>query len=64
MGEGMMKIKSLALAVCVAALAFLADATQDVPELLVLSSGERIATSEQWERIRRPEIVRTLLEQE
>ena len=37
---------------------------KDVPELLVSASGERIATREQWESIRRPEIVKTLLEQE
>ena len=37
---------------------------KDVPELLVSGSGERIATSEQWERLRRPEIAQTLLEQE
>ena len=34
------------------------------PELMVSASGERITTREQWERVRRPEIVRTLLEQE
>ena len=37
---------------------------QNVPELLVSSAGERIVTSEQWERVRRPEIVKTLQEQE
>ena len=37
---------------------------KDVPELLVSTAGERIATREQWERVRRPEIVRMLLEQE
>ena len=37
---------------------------KDVPELLVSAAGERIVTREQWERIRRPEIVKTLLEQE
>ena len=36
---------------------------QNVPELLVSSAGERIVTSEQWERVRRPEIVKTLQEQ-
>ena len=37
---------------------------KDVPELLVSAAGERIVTREQWESIRRPEIVKTLLEQE
>ena len=37
---------------------------KDVPELMVSASGERITTREQWERVRRPEIARTLLEQE
>ena len=35
-----------------------------VPELLVSSSGEAITTREQWERVRRPEIAKTLLAQE
>ena len=37
---------------------------KNVPELLVSSSGEKISTRSQWEKVRRPEIVRTLLEQE
>lgn len=37
---------------------------KNVPELLVSSSGEAISTREQWERVRRPEVVRALLEQE
>ena len=37
---------------------------KDVPELLVSASGERIATREQWESVRRTEVVQTLLEQE
>ncbi len=37
---------------------------KDVPELLVSASGGKITTREQWEQVRRPEIVRTLLEQE
>lgn len=59
------------LAVCAAFLAWGASAEfqrppqpKDVPELLVSAAGERIVTREQWERIRRPEIVKTLLEQE
>jgi len=36
---------------------------KDVPELMVSASGGRITTREQWERVRRPEIVRTLLSQ-
>ena len=59
------------LAVCAALLAWGASAEfqqppqpKDVPELLVSAAGERIVTREQWERIRRPEIAKTLLEQE
>ena len=37
---------------------------KDVPELLVSAAGERITTREQWESVRRPEVVQTLLEQE
>ena len=37
---------------------------ENVPALLTTSSGEIVASREQWERVRRPEIVRTLLEQE
>lgn len=35
-----------------------------VPELLKASSGETVSTREQWESVRRPEIVKLLLEQE
>ena len=35
-----------------------------VPELLLSASGAKVATRESWERVRRPEIVKTLLEQE
>ena len=37
---------------------------EKVPELLVSERGARISTREQWEDVRRPEIVKTLLEQE
>ncbi len=37
---------------------------KNVPELLVSAAGERISTRGQWEKVRRPEIVKTLLEQE
>ena len=37
---------------------------RDVPELLVSALGERIDSREKWEGVRRPEIVKTLLEQE
>ena len=37
---------------------------REVPELLVSDSGERITTREQWERLRRPEVARMMLEQE
>lgn len=37
---------------------------ENVPELLVSSAGRRITTREQWERVRRTEIVRMLLEHE
>ena len=37
---------------------------ENAPPLLVSRSGLAIETSEEWERVRRPEIVRTLLEQE
>ena len=34
----------------------------DVPNVLTSDAGERIATREQWERLRRPEVARTLME--
>ena len=37
---------------------------KNVPELLVSAAGECIKTREQWENVRRPEVVQTLLEQE
>ena len=37
---------------------------ENVPPLLTTVSGEIVSSREQWERVRRPEIVRTLLEQE
>ena len=37
---------------------------KNVPELLATESGARVEDADTWERVRRPEIVRTLLEQE
>ena len=37
---------------------------KNVPPLLVAASGEAVASREQWERVRRPEIAKVLLEQE
>ena len=37
---------------------------KDVPELLKTASGETVTTREQWETVRRPEIVKMLLEEE
>ena len=37
---------------------------ENVPELLVTAAGDAVVDRDQWERVRRPEIVRTLLEQE
>ena len=37
---------------------------ENVPELLVTAVGDAVVDRDQWERVRRPEIVRTLLEQE
>ena len=37
---------------------------KDVPELLKTASGEMVSTREQWETVRRPEIVKMLLEEE
>ena len=37
---------------------------KNVPELLKTASGETVSTREQWETVRRPEIVKMLLEEE
>jgi len=37
---------------------------KDVPPLMVTASGDAVTSKEQWESVRRPEIVRMLLEQE
>ena len=37
---------------------------ENVPPLMVTAAGDAVTTREQWESVRRPEIVRTLLEQE
>ena len=60
---------AVAVAVSAAAIACIADfrkypAPENVPELLVTASGEKVDTKEKWENVRRPEIVKTLLEQE
>ena len=64
----MMKTLTFASFVAVAGAAFgefvKPPEPKGVPELMVSSSGERITTREQWERVRRPEIVMTLLERE
>ena len=39
-------------------------APENVPPLMVTASGDAVTSREQWEGIRRPEIVKTLLEQE
>lgn len=41
-----------------------APVPEKVPELLKMSSGEMVKTREQWEKVRRPEIEKLLLEQE
>jgi len=37
---------------------------QDVPELFKTEAGEQVTTPEQWERVRRPELLNTFLENE
>ena len=37
---------------------------KNVPELLKTASGKTVSTREQWETVRRPEIVKMLLEEE
>ena len=39
-------------------------ATCDVPDVLTAADGTRIATVEQWEKLRRPELLKTFLERE
>ena len=57
--------------VCLGLLPFAAAATgqrppapTNVPELLVTASGEKVTTREQWEKVRRPELVKLLCEEE
>ena len=40
------------------------DEPQNVPELMKTAAGEAVTTREQWEKIRRPELLRTFLEKE
>ena len=55
----------LAMAATVAVAEFkTAPVPKDVPELLKTASGETVTTREQWETVRRPEIVKMLLEEE
>lgn len=37
---------------------------KDVPELLTTAAGERVTTARQWETVRRPELMKTFLEEE
>jgi hypothetical protein len=41
-----------------------APVPENVPELLKSEAGEKIASAEQWEKVRRPEVRKMLLEQE
>mgnify|MGYP003316015421 CR=1 FL=1 len=41
-----------------------APAPENVPELLVTASGERVTSVGQWEKVRRPELLKTFLEEE
>ena len=64
-----MKKTSIAISAAVAAVAAFgefktAPVPQCVPELLRIASGETVTTREQWETVRRPEIVKLLLERE
>ena len=61
-----MKKNSVLLAFAVAAsLAFAAaPVPKDVPELLAAFNGEKIATSEQWEKVRAPELLDTFVREE
>jgi hypothetical protein len=64
-----MKKVSIAISVTLFAMGVFAEfvtspVPQKVPELLKASSGETVSTCEQWESVRRPKIVKLLLEQE
>lgn len=61
-----MKKNSVLLAFAVAAsLAFAAaPVPKDVPELLAAFNGEKIATAEQWEKVRAPELLDTFVREE
>src|SRR5574344_1541402 len=37
---------------------------QGVPELLVTAAGKRVTTVAEWERVRRPELMKTFMEEE
>ena len=63
--KGISTLMALSLAACAAFAEFERPSEPEgVPELLVSSSGAKIDSREQWENVRRPEIVKTLLEQE